>query len=72
MGHIDDIPLWNTDIIGKPLGVGTYQWGDRMMWGYTKTHTAKDAREAFRVGWESEIRLLIRQKWVRLIGSVMR
>lgn len=29
------------------LGLGAWQWGDRVVWGYGQTHTDKDIREAF-------------------------
>jgi aryl-alcohol dehydrogenase-like predicted oxidoreductase len=38
----DLIPLGKTDIRISPLGLGTWQWGDRMMWGYGKAYTDID------------------------------
>ncbi len=29
------------------IGLGAWQWGDRVIWGYGQTHTDKDIREAF-------------------------
>ncbi len=29
------------------MGLGAWQWGDRMMWGYGQTHTDKEIRGAF-------------------------
>jgi aryl-alcohol dehydrogenase-like predicted oxidoreductase len=29
------------------IGLGAWQWGDRVMWGYGQTHTDKDIRESF-------------------------
>lgn len=29
------------------MGLGAWQWGDRMVWGYGQTHTDKDIRETF-------------------------
>jgi aryl-alcohol dehydrogenase-like predicted oxidoreductase len=29
------------------MGLGAWQWGDRIVWGYGQTHTDKDIREAF-------------------------
>jgi aryl-alcohol dehydrogenase-like predicted oxidoreductase len=51
----DQIPLGKTDIRISPLGLGTWQWGDRMMWGYGKTHTDSDIREAFQASLQSGI-----------------
>ncbi|MGA9059029.1 MAG: aldo/keto reductase [Terriglobia bacterium] len=51
----DLIPLGKTDIRISPLGLGTWQWGDRMMWGYGKTHTDSDLHDAFQVSLQSGI-----------------
>jgi len=51
----DLIPLGKTDISISPLGLGTWQWGDRMMWGYGKTHTDNDLHDAFQVSLQSGI-----------------
>ncbi len=31
------------------MGLGAWQWGDRMVWGYGQTHTDEDIRKAFDV-----------------------
>lgn len=31
------------------MGLGAWQWGDRMVWGYGQTHTEEDVRKAFDV-----------------------
>jgi len=51
----DLIPLGRTDIRISALGLGTWQWGDRMMWGYGKTHTDSDIHEAFHVSLQSGV-----------------
>ena len=51
----DLIPFGKTDIRISPLGLGTWQWGDRMMWGYGKTYTDSDIREAFQVSLQSGV-----------------
>lgn len=38
------------------IGLGAWQWGDRIVWEYGQTHTEKDVREAF----ETSLRLGIR------------
>src|SRR5271157_4154439 len=43
----DLIPLGKTDIRISPVGLGTWQWGDRAMWSYGITHTDGDIHEAF-------------------------
>ena len=52
---VDLIPLGKTDIRISPLGLGTWQWGDRMMWGYGKTHTDSDIHDAFHVSLQSGV-----------------
>ena len=32
------------------IGIGTWAWGDRVMWGYGKGYTDSDLRTAFEVG----------------------
>ena len=49
------VSLGSTDLQIAPLGVGTWQWGDRQMWSYTKTHTEADARAAFQASLDSKI-----------------
>ena len=51
----DSISLGKTAIRISPLGLGTWQWGDRMVWSYGKTHTDADIHEAFRVSLEGGI-----------------
>jgi len=41
------ISLGRTGIKVSPLGVGTWQWGDRRMWGYGSGYTDADLRAAF-------------------------
>lgn len=43
----DLIPLGKTNIQISPLGIGAWQWGDRVMWAYGKTHSDEDIRAAF-------------------------
>ena len=41
-----------------PIGLGAWQWGDRVIWGYGQTHTDKDIREAFDVSLNLGIRFI--------------
>jgi aryl-alcohol dehydrogenase-like predicted oxidoreductase len=50
------IPLGKTDILITKLGMGTWQWGDRMIWGYGNTHTESDVHAAFQASLEAGIR----------------
>jgi aryl-alcohol dehydrogenase-like predicted oxidoreductase len=54
-GMADLIPLGKTDIRISRLGLGTWQWGDRIMWGYGKTHTDGDLHDAFQISLQSGI-----------------
>jgi aryl-alcohol dehydrogenase-like predicted oxidoreductase len=40
------------------MGLGAWQWGDRVVWGYGQTHTDKDIREAFDVSLSLGIRFV--------------
>jgi aryl-alcohol dehydrogenase-like predicted oxidoreductase len=40
------------------MGLGAWQWGDRIIWGYGRTHTDKDIREAFDVSIDHGIRFI--------------
>ena len=51
----DLISLGRTDIRISRLGLGTWQWGDRMMWGYGKTYTDIDIHDAFQVSLKSGV-----------------
>jgi len=41
------VTLGNTDIAISPMGIGTWAWGDSVMWGYGKGYTDADVRAAF-------------------------
>jgi aryl-alcohol dehydrogenase-like predicted oxidoreductase len=45
----DRIPLGATTVQISPLGIGTWSWGDRMIWGYGDTYGKADLEEAFQV-----------------------
>jgi len=40
------------------MGLGAWQWGDRMMWQYGSTHTDEDIRKAFEVSLQEGIRFI--------------
>ena len=40
------------------IGLGAWQWGDRVIWGYGQTYTDKDIREAFDVSLSLGIRFI--------------
>ncbi len=41
------VSLGATDIRIRPLGIGTWAWGDKLVWGYGRQYTDEDLREAF-------------------------
>jgi aryl-alcohol dehydrogenase-like predicted oxidoreductase len=49
------LPLGKTDVQISPIGLGTWQWGDRMFWGYGKTHSENDVQAAFQASLEAGI-----------------
>jgi len=46
------ISLGGTGIRISPLGLGTWQWGDRLLWNYSKTHTDGDLHDALQASLE--------------------
>jgi len=40
------------------MGLGTWQWGDRIVWGYGQTHTDEDIRKAFDISLQLGIRFI--------------
>ncbi len=53
---MEHISLGSTDISISPLGVGTWQWGDRTIWGYGRgQYTDADLEAAFRAGLQAGI-----------------
>lgn len=40
------------------MGLGAWQWGDKVVWGYGQTHTDKEIREAFDVSLNLGVRFI--------------
>ncbi len=40
------------------IGLGAWQWGDRLVWGYGQTHTDKELRESFDVSLNLGVRFI--------------
>jgi len=40
------------------IGLGAWQWGDRLVWGYGQTHTDKEIRESFDVSLSLGVRFI--------------
>jgi aryl-alcohol dehydrogenase-like predicted oxidoreductase len=50
------IKLGQSDILISPMGVGTWAWGDNLIWGYGKgDYTDADLRDAFKISLEAGI-----------------
>ena len=49
------ITLGATDIRISPMGVGTWAWGDKLVWGYGRGYTDADLEAAFRASVEAGI-----------------
>lgn len=39
--YTDRVPLGSSDIRISPIGIGTWAWGDRFVWGYSKDQDAE-------------------------------
>ncbi len=52
---VETISLGKTDVNVTPLGLGAWQWGDRLMWQYGNGYTDQDVREAFKVSIDAGI-----------------
>jgi aryl-alcohol dehydrogenase-like predicted oxidoreductase len=46
---MEDDQLWNPVFQGIELGIGTWAWGDRLIWDYGKEYQDKDIQEAFEI-----------------------
>ena len=44
---METVQLGKTGVRVTPLGIGTWQWGDSMMWGYGKNYAEAEIRAAF-------------------------
>ncbi len=72
------VRLGKTDILIPPLGIGTWQWGDKLVWGYGKGYADADLREAFEASVKAGITFFDTAEVYgfgrseRLLGSFMR
>jgi aryl-alcohol dehydrogenase-like predicted oxidoreductase len=44
--NVASVPLGNSDVRVSPLGIGTWAWGDRLVWGYSRS-SDPDLQAAF-------------------------
>ncbi|MEX0761828.1 MAG: aldo/keto reductase [Dehalococcoidia bacterium] len=49
------VPLGGTGIEISAVGAGTWQWGDRFYWGFGRSFSEQDVREAYRACIESGV-----------------
>ena len=45
--QLETISLGKTDVRITPLGLGVWQWGDTMMWGYGQSYGDADLRPVY-------------------------
>ncbi len=57
MDHVtvEKVELGETGLQISPLGLGAWQWGDRMVWDYGKTHSDADLQQAFEISLQSGV-----------------
>jgi aryl-alcohol dehydrogenase-like predicted oxidoreductase len=68
-------PVWGHDI---KMGIGTWAWGDRLLWSYGRDHTDADLEAAYRASLAGGIRLFDTAEFYglgrseRLLGEFIR
>ena len=76
--QLDLIPLGNTDLRVTPLGLGIWQWGDTMMWGYGKGYGDADLKPVYEATLAAGINFIDtaemygRGRSERVVGQFMR
>lgn len=56
--HLSDlVPLGQSGLRIPPLGIGTWQWGDRLWWQYGKSYGDAELEAAFKIGVARGVRL---------------
>ena len=76
--QLETIPLGKTDLRITPLGLGIWQWGDTMMWGYGRTYTDADLRPVYQATLEAGVNFIDtaemygRGRSERVLGQFMR
>jgi len=54
---MSNTPAGSPVLDGIELGIGTWAWGDRLIWGYGNGYSLEDVRQAFDASLEAGIRL---------------
>ncbi len=76
--QLDLIPLGNTELRITPLGLGIWQWGDTMMWGYGKGYGDADLKPVYKATLAAGINFIDtaemygRGRSERVVGQFMR
>ena len=52
----ETLSLGATDVQVEPLGIGAWQWGDRMMWGFGRDYGEAEVRLAFEASLAASVR----------------
>jgi aryl-alcohol dehydrogenase-like predicted oxidoreductase len=52
-----DDPLFSSEVVRGSVGVGTWAWGDRLLWGYGRGYSQPEVRGAFQASVEAGLRL---------------
>src|SRR3954462_4739503 len=55
---VEPVAIGATELRVAPVGVGTWSWGDRAMWGYEQDFTSRDVVDAFVASADAGITLL--------------
>jgi aryl-alcohol dehydrogenase-like predicted oxidoreductase len=55
-GMDEQVTLKSTVLDGVELGIGTWAWGDRLVWGYGNQYSANEVEETFHAAIENGIR----------------
>ena len=76
--QFETIPLGQTDLRVSPLGLGVWQWGDTMMWGYGKGYGDADLKPVYEATLAAGINFIDtaemygRGRSERVVGQFMR
>jgi aryl-alcohol dehydrogenase-like predicted oxidoreductase len=76
--QFETIPLGQTDLRVSPLGLGVWQWGDTMMWGYGKAYGDADLKPVYEATLTAGINFIDtaemygRGRSERVVGQFMR
>ena len=76
--QIETVPLGQTELRVSPLGLGVWQWGDTMMWGYGKSYSDADLKPVYEatlaagVNFIDTAEMYGRGRSERVVGQFMR